>query len=411
MSHRKPGFLVSVSTLGMGWGLGLGLGLTLAMFGTSCGSIQSDDGKPVSSLLVSVKGDFSGGTIVSQPSGIECGSTCSATFAVGQSVTLTATLDDSHTFVGWEGDCTGTGLTCTLPMDKGKAVTAVYKSNVELATVQVQLAGSGAGSVSSQPAGIACPSLFCSGGFAKGQTVTLTATPDGTSYFTGWGGACSGTTTTCNLSVTSDAQVTANFGVPSSCEQLRAATPALTDGNYTLFVTGDKTKPWTAYCVMSVTPALTYITLTNTGGNFNFSQYTATGAPGTNVRTNYSRLLFDTTTLKVDTNDKRFGISNGGSLQHGATTVQSMPFAVAMGCNGTANGLANMDFTGTKFAVAANTLAVGGSGSSGTTTPAPDGQAKVINMTGGGGCGWNAPATSFDPFNSQGLPLQLSYAP
>ena len=88
-----------------------------------------------------------------------------------------------------------------------------------------------------------------------------------------------------------------------------------------------------------------------------------------------------------------------------------MPFAVAMGCNGTANGLANMDFTGTKFAVAANTLAVGGSGSSGTTTPAPDGQAKVINMTGGGGCGWNAPATSFDPFNSQGLPLQLSYAP
>ena len=49
----------------------------------------------------------------------------------------------------------------------------------------------GAGSVTSDPAGIACPES-CSAPFADGSSVTLTATPNEGSTFTGWGGACEG---------------------------------------------------------------------------------------------------------------------------------------------------------------------------------------------------------------------------
>ena len=51
----------------------------------------------------------------------------------------------------------------------------------------------GSGTVTSNPAGIDCPST-CSQTFAGGPQVTLTATPAGGSnwVFSGWSGACSG---------------------------------------------------------------------------------------------------------------------------------------------------------------------------------------------------------------------------
>ena len=55
------------------------------------------------------------GTVTSSPSGINCGSTCSATYSSGTSVTLTAAAASGSTFAGWSGACTGTG-TCTVSM-------------------------------------------------------------------------------------------------------------------------------------------------------------------------------------------------------------------------------------------------------------------------------------------------------
>jgi hypothetical protein len=52
----------------------------------------------------------------------------------------------------------------------------------------------------------------CQGVFQTGQSVTLTATPDPGSVFTGWsGGGCSGTSPTCVLTVAADTTVTAGF--------------------------------------------------------------------------------------------------------------------------------------------------------------------------------------------------------
>jgi hypothetical protein len=67
------------------------------------------------------------GTITSSPAGINCGGTCSAAFAAGGSVTLTAKISGNAVFGGWSGACTGTG-TCTVTMDAAKSVTATINN-------------------------------------------------------------------------------------------------------------------------------------------------------------------------------------------------------------------------------------------------------------------------------------------
>ncbi|OLB74513.1 MAG: hypothetical protein AUI14_23305 [Actinobacteria bacterium 13_2_20CM_2_71_6] len=69
----------------------------------------------------------------------------------------------------------------------------------------------GNGTVSSQPAGIACPPT-CGADFPSGSTVQLTATPDVGMRFDHWGGGCSGTTATCQVTTgTGQVDVTADF--------------------------------------------------------------------------------------------------------------------------------------------------------------------------------------------------------
>ncbi len=63
------------------------------------------------------------GTVTSDPAGIDCGGTCSASFVPGTSVALTATATTGR-FVGFGGACTGTD--CTLPMTADRAVTATF---------------------------------------------------------------------------------------------------------------------------------------------------------------------------------------------------------------------------------------------------------------------------------------------
>jgi hypothetical protein len=66
------------------------------------------------------------GHVASSPSGIDCGSSCSALFASGTPVTLTATPDGTSRFAGWIGEgCFGT-VPCTLTMDGAKSVSATF---------------------------------------------------------------------------------------------------------------------------------------------------------------------------------------------------------------------------------------------------------------------------------------------
>jgi YVTN family beta-propeller protein len=76
-------------------------------------------------------------------------------------------------------------------------------------TLSVTLAGSGVGTVASNPPAIYCGSS-CAAIFAPGTSVTITAAPSSTSNFAGWDGACSGTGT-CNVTMNASVSVTANF--------------------------------------------------------------------------------------------------------------------------------------------------------------------------------------------------------
>jgi hypothetical protein len=164
-------------------------------------------------LTVSKSGTGSG-TVTSSPSGINCGSTCSAGYDGGTVVTLTATPSGSDTFAGWGGACAGTGA-CTVTMDAEKAVTVTFNtppppSNYNLSIVK---SGTGTGTISSSPSGIDCGST-CTTAYTDGTTVTLTATPASGHSFSGWsGGGCSGTES-CVVTVSADTTITATFAPP-----------------------------------------------------------------------------------------------------------------------------------------------------------------------------------------------------
>jgi hypothetical protein len=178
----------------------------------ACGQVTSNDADaPVGNdvtLTVSASGNGSG-TVTSQPAGIDCGAMCTGTFAAGTSVTLDASPAAGSAFLGWSGGggCSGTAP-CTITLGADTTVTAMFALGH---TLMVTVDGTGAGTVTSAPAGINCGS-DCSEQYVAGTQVTLTAGPSGSSTFTGWGGACSGTST-CMVTVDSAVLVTATFAI------------------------------------------------------------------------------------------------------------------------------------------------------------------------------------------------------
>jgi len=99
----------------------------------------------------------------------------------------------------------------TIPVVCPDAFVELYTANTN--GLLVTLAGTGAGTVSSSPAGITCPGVgTCSASFANPTTVTLTETANANSVFAGWsGGGCSGMATTCTVTLNSNQFVTATF--------------------------------------------------------------------------------------------------------------------------------------------------------------------------------------------------------
>ncbi len=87
-----------------------------------------------------------------------------------------------------------------------------FPSCRKVRSLAVGRAGTGVGTVTSSPAGIACGAT-CAGQFTDGSTVTLTAAATGQSRFAGWTGDCSGTGT-CLVSMTGNHSVTATFDAP-----------------------------------------------------------------------------------------------------------------------------------------------------------------------------------------------------
>ena len=161
----------------------------------------------VGQTLAVTKSGTGAGTVTSNVGVINCGAVCSDIYA-GSTVTLTAAPAGGSTFVGWSGSgCSGTG-TCVVTVNAAKSVNAQF--DLVPQTLTVSKNGTGAGTVTSAPAGINCGAT-CSAAFTAGSSVTLTATPNAGSVFAGWsGGGCSGTGT-CVVTMSSARSVTATF--------------------------------------------------------------------------------------------------------------------------------------------------------------------------------------------------------
>lgn len=87
-------------------------------------------------------------------------------------------------------------------------------------TYKLSVAGpaSGTGTITSSPSGINCPGT-CAADFMAGTNVTLTAAPAANYSFTGWGGACSGTSS-CVVAMTGSESVNATFTVGGNLQNL-----------------------------------------------------------------------------------------------------------------------------------------------------------------------------------------------
>jgi uncharacterized repeat protein (TIGR02543 family) len=153
----------------------------------------------------------SGGTV--EGSEIDCGSDsddCDLEVTTGSTITLTETPDLGYSFSGWGGACGGTVNNCTITMSADRNVTATFTQSATTHLLTVSVTGNG----TVTGGGIACTSAGGSGCTANetaGSELTLTATPGSDASFTGWGGACAGTSTTCTVSMTGDKSVTAAF--------------------------------------------------------------------------------------------------------------------------------------------------------------------------------------------------------
>jgi hypothetical protein len=163
--------------------------------------------------LAVVKMGAGSGTVISSPSGIICGATCSGNYASGTPVMLQATPATGSTFTGWSGGgCSGTG-SCTVTLTSSTTVVATFDVSSPVALTVVS-AGTGTGTVSSTPAGIMCGTT-CAASYPSGTIVSLTAVASSGSTFTGWSGACTGTGS-CTVTLTAATTVTATFAASTS---------------------------------------------------------------------------------------------------------------------------------------------------------------------------------------------------
>lgn len=151
-----------------------------------------------------------GGTGTITAPGLDCGGDCTERYAEGSVIAVTATATAGSIFAGWSGDCSGSALTCDVTMDSARSVTASF---AVAHTLSVSTTGTGAGTITAT--GLDC-GADCTESYAEGAVVTLTATPLAGSSLAAWGGACSGSTATCDVTIDADRSVSATFDeVPS----------------------------------------------------------------------------------------------------------------------------------------------------------------------------------------------------
>ncbi len=152
------------------------------------------------------------GDVVSTPTGIDCGDTCSHDFREGDEIALTAVPAPNQVFAGWRGGgCSGTG-SCTVTVTQPLTLTAAFEPQPppDRFLLAIVRQGRGTGAVTDDSNIINCAPT-CTAEFLDGTSITLRAMPDAGTVFAGWGGqGCSGLDA-CTVSMDQPRTLTATF--------------------------------------------------------------------------------------------------------------------------------------------------------------------------------------------------------
>ena len=188
---------------------------------------------------------------------------------------------------------------------------------------------------------------------------------------------------------------------PTSCAQLRALNATIGDGEQTIYLRGDAALPMTVYCHDMAGNPRDYLTLPNNGGGFN---YALIAYPEGALTTHYQKVRLDPLTLIIDASDHTFATTLepvSGYTVFSADEAERYPvlwsdYGRAEGCSRNIStaplGAANIDLTGTDFALAQSVnFVVGGIG---VQNPLVDVSAngRIVNLRVDGRCGQIYPA-------------------
>lgn len=328
---------------------------------------------PISKTLQVIKAGTGSGYVSSDPSGIYCDTTehCSASFASGTPVTLTATPNTDSTFVGWSSNCTSgpAASICAVNWggDNSATVTATFNKRATY-YLSVEKGGTGSGTVDGGIPG-ANPTIHCgvtcSAPYLSGTLVTLNATANTGSVFSGWSGACTGTDNVCTVTMNSIKSVAAMFNLASSASNsLTVVSAGSGDGNVTSRPLGIDCGP---VCAAVFPPTQVYLTATPAAGS-TFTSWSS------NCR------------LGVAANICIVDWQNDNAATVTATfTASPVTYSLSVNKYGSGTGYVNSDPAGIKGCDALGVAGCTGSFASGTniTLTAYPGTGTVFNWDGG----------------------------
>lgn len=190
--------------------------IAVTMVGDGGGAVTSDDGN----ITCSYQSPTTSGT---------CGER--VIWAIGKPnpiVTLTGTP------VAGSNVCFGSGAVVCQPegaggsepiqLSPGEAQVATFSFSNNTRTLTAAVSGTGQGTILAYSAQIICPAT-CTSALPYGWIGTFTATPSAGSTFKQWTGACAGQRANCQLTITADTKIDAEFDLPATATPTASPKP------------------------------------------------------------------------------------------------------------------------------------------------------------------------------------------